>query len=182
MASNDAETLFSASLQSNNFDCLDEPVLTTSPKSSRKKRSNPDKHTRSIRKRQLHSGAGKVPIKNCIHLQRSFCKAELLTSEDISYNFTRLYDNTTKVEQDKDILSLMDISQSARTRVSAESRRKAKDITIKYNLLHSNNVKLEVCKATFVSVLGELLLISCAAHFALICVLISVWLLFSVSK
>lgn len=121
-----------------------------------KKTVNPANHSRNIQKKRLHSGAGRMPAINCNHDLESYCKAKKLTPEDLNHNFERLYDSRTKVQQDQDILSLLDIANSKRRRVNEDARSCDRSLAITYYLLSAcDNSKIPVCKASFLSVLGE---------------------------
>lgn len=139
------------------FDSLNEPVRSTSPTSSRKKKVNIENHQKYKKKKLLHSSEGKLSRINCAHQSaRSFCKASTLTPDDVNYNFQKLYNCSSKVEQDAAILKLMDINQAKRARVTEAARQKPKALSVKYYMLRSQiNVKVEVCKATFISVLSK---------------------------
>lgn len=128
-APSDEHELTESLQQDNNFDSLTEPVTPTSPSSSRKKRINLENQQKHKRKRLLHSGEGKNPEANC--RCTNFCKAASLNSEDIQFNFRKLYDNQTKVDQDKFILSLLQTSTVKRKRVGDAARKKARDVTTK---------------------------------------------------
>lgn len=137
------------------FDSLTEPVTSTSPSSSRKKKVDVTNHHRYKKKKLLNSAEGKIARRNCQHQSvNSFCKVSVLSGDDINYNFQKLYNCESKVDQDAVILKLLEISTAKRPRVSVEARRKAKANTIKYFLLNSTTRdRVEVCKASFISIL-----------------------------
>ena len=135
------------------FDSLEEPVTETSPSSSRKKRVNVEEHARTKRKRRLHSGEGKTPTISCTHPIHSYCKARTLTGDEITYNFNKLYDCSTKVDQDKCLLSLVRVEKSKKKRVDEGARVKKKTFNVDYYLLTKENIKVTVCKSSFTSVL-----------------------------
>lgn len=68
-----------------------------------------------------------------------------------------MYKNATKVDQDKILLRLSTINKCSRERVSADVKKKAREVTVKYCLLSCAppHHKIPVCKATFLSVLGK---------------------------
>lgn len=154
MASSAQESSSNAN-QMNNFDSLDEHVQCTSPRSSRKRKVDVTNHARTITKKRLHSGEGKTPTLNCAHTASTFCEARTLLVAELTYNFERLYNNKTKVEQDQMILSLMTIQGCKRSRVDEANMKRSKGATITYHLLRHDNSRIEVCKATFTSVLGK---------------------------
>ena len=139
----------------NSFDSLEENVLQTSPRSSSKRKAIKEHHARVIKKRALHSGQGKTPQKSCTHQMRSYCKVNSLTLDDLEFNFSRIYDFKEKTEQERELLMLLKSIPSERRRVADHSRKKKKNLSITYHLLRrSDRECVQVCRSTFLSVLG----------------------------
>ena len=90
---------------------------------------------KTIKKRALHSGEGKLPQKGCTHASTSWCKIDTLTHGDITYNFRRLYDFKEKVQQDRELLLLLKINKASRVKIAEPSRKRARDLTVTYHLL-----------------------------------------------
>ncbi|XP_048020943.1 uncharacterized protein LOC125266040 [Megalobrama amblycephala] len=142
------------------FDDGLEPVIPAAV--GRKRKASIENHQRGETKRARHSGEGKHPKINCGHRATAsrpnvgMCHADKLSDEDVAFNFTKMYKNATKVDQDKILLRLSTISKCSRVRVSADVKKKAREVTVKYCLLSCAppHHKIPVCKATFLSVLG----------------------------
>lgn len=148
--------VFTMDREISSFDSVNESVQQTSPRSSSKRRASKEHHAKVVKKRALHSGDGKQPRKDCNHDSKSFCKINSLTVEDMVFNFNRIYDFKDKVEQDRELLMLVITTPVQRTRVSDESRQKKKDVSTTYRLLNKDTkTSVEVCRASFLSVLGN---------------------------
>lgn len=79
-----------------------------------------------------------------------------LHPEDLLQNFNLFYKTTNKEKQDESILRLMNISQPKRPRVDPSAARKDRTLSVTYFLLGKGSMdKVPVCKASFISVLGE---------------------------
>jgi len=73
-------------------------------------------------------------------------------------NFNKFYERPNKVDQDRTILNLLDITRVKRQRLKVldVNKRKDRNISVKYSLLCSSHPeKVPVCKATFIKVFGE---------------------------
>ena len=142
----------------NDFDGLDEPVLVAPI--GKKRKPSKSNHNREIVKKMRHSGGGKVSVVVCTHTaaqNHGFCHAKL-SPDDIAMNLTKFYQGGNKVQQDEQLLLLMSVGKTQRRRkkVDDENSRKDRNVSVKYSLLtHDHPNKLPVCKATFLSILGE---------------------------
>ncbi|KAK0154977.1 hypothetical protein N1851_002695 [Merluccius polli] len=140
----------------NAFDGTDEPVRPTL--GGRKRRLNMENHRKQILKKVRHSGGAMFPMVGCKHkAAMGVCQAERLSPDDLMINFNQFYDRPNKVEQDREILHLLDITPVKRQRKQIEdiSKRKDRTISVKYSLFcKSHPEKVPVCKATFVKVFG----------------------------
>lgn len=104
-----------------------------------------------------HSGDGKNPFVSCTHNVKGMCVASTLSSNDILYIKAQLYSTQDRFKQDAILLSYMDIQQCTRRRskVGDVEKQKSRDVSVKYNLLKENKEKINVCKASFLSILCE---------------------------
>ena len=143
----------------NDFDGLDEPVLVAPI--GKKRKPSKSNHNREIVKKMRHSGGGKVSVVVCTHTaaqNHGFCHANKLSPDDIAMNFAKFYQGGNKVQQDEQLLLLMSVGKTQRRqkKVDDENSRKDRNVSVKYSLLtHDHPNKLPVCKATFLSILGE---------------------------
>lgn len=142
----------------NNFDGLDESVKPTA--GGRKRRMNKENHKKQLKKKARHSGGALIPTVGCQHKAAAtgFCQADKLSPDDLMMNFNKFYERPNKVEQDKTILHLMDITQVKRQRLKVQdvNKRKDRNVSVKYSLLCSSHPnKVPVCKATFLKVFGK---------------------------
>ena len=139
----------------NTFDGSEEAVKPAT--GGRRRRLNRDNHQCQRAKKMRYSGGGLIPILGCTHISaKCFCQADKLSTDDLVMNFQKFHDKPNKVEQDGALLHLMTISEVTRRRPKNDENRKERNVTVKYSLLcdeHPNTVP--VCKATFMSVLGE---------------------------
>ena len=137
------------------FDGLSENVAI-SPVGRKRKREVCE---REKDKRRRHSGGGKIPKIACDHTAADggFCQADRLTDDAIVLNHTQLYGCATKAQQDEMVLRLMTLTkpQRVRLRPGQDVRQRDKSMSVKYPLMTSDaREQLQVCKATFIGVLG----------------------------
>ncbi len=147
-----------SALNSNNtFDGLDEPVRHIP---GGKRRLDKEYHKKQQKKKVRHSGGALIPTVGCQHKAGAtgFCQAEKLSPDNLMMNFNKFYERPNKVDQDRAILHLLDITRVKRQRLKVldANKRKDRNISVKYSLLCSSHPeKVPVCKATFIKVFGE---------------------------
>ena len=144
----------------NYFDGLDEQIKKSNR--GRKRKANPDKTKRQIAKQKRYSGEGRTARISCNHkdvgAKKSFCRAQVLSENTLNLGWTNFHASQVKYDQDVIISNLMDVSRAERPRVGADARQKPRALTVKYHLRNydvEGSPMVPVCKATFMSALGE---------------------------
>lgn len=136
------------------FDELEERVMLSPVGRKRKRDLNNNKRARE--KKFRHSGGGTIPSVNCKHENVvNVCLANRLSSDDIAHCNNQLYAVHDKVKQDATLLSYLDIEKPRRIRVPDNARKCNRGMTVRYFLLNKEKEKIQVCRATFCSVLGK---------------------------
>ena len=148
----------------NQFDGLDESVVRS--KRGRKRKVKPEERKRARAKQNRHSGIGKASSITCTHSthghgekdSKSFCQASLLTENSLRVGWENFYASCSKRDQDTIISSLIDTGRPQRNRVRLCEQQKSRQLSVKYFLKNYDaygSPFVQVCKAAFLSALGE---------------------------
>lgn len=143
----------------NSFDGIEEPVSLSCI--GRKKPRFPGLSERELAKRARHSGEGNVPTVNCQHNGTKTCFALSLSETDLKHFSNIFYLSNDKVKQDASLLNYMNITYAKRARVNDALRKKMRDVSVKYSALKNDNTTVPICKASFLSILGECIYYFC---------------------
>ena len=139
-----------------------EPV-ELSPK-GRKRKIIKENHSHEVKKKNRHSGQNIDPKISCSHVN-TFCKADLLTADDLQYNKELFYKGCDKQHQDDYILRQIDCGSVKRERVKPNNRKKTRNCAVRYFVYKRETEaeetgerkysKVQVCRSTFLSIYGE---------------------------
>ena len=85
--------------------------------------------------------------------------AKQMTDEDLAYMHRCLYSSDEKIKQDAVLLSFMNIDVAKRRKKKIDhdnaSRRKIRDMSVKYFVKKENKELVPVCKGSFMGIFGE---------------------------
>lgn len=146
----DNTSIFCANM--NDFDSLDERVVTSPV--GRKRRVRKDGTKRAENKRKLYGGDGHVPHVSCDH-NENWCLGGTLQPGEVVFCADRFYSTTVKTKQDAILLSYMNINKAKRSRVKDDRRKRQRTTSVKYFIVNEAQEKKPVCKETFMSIFGK---------------------------
>ena len=115
----------------------------------RKRKRNPKNYKRNLQKAKKLNGGNHIPRIVCKHNDRC-CKASTLNLEDAYALNYKFHDIQSKQEQDAFLLTYMTVSEPRQQK----SKGKSRTVSVKYSVITNSNVKLPVCKSSFMSIFG----------------------------
>ena len=83
-------------------------------------RLDKENHKKQQQKKVFHSGSGLRPTKGRQHKATTTCQAEKLSPDDLMMNFNKFDQITNKVDQDRAILNLLDITNVKSQRLKVQ--------------------------------------------------------------